>query len=69
MLYVHLQELNLLAGSTETQAAITWDKDELVGQLSDLCEALLAEGFRWRDVQSAVQVSCVERSHYRNNRL
>ena len=41
----------------QTQLPSNWDKDELVGQLADLCEALLAEGFRWEDVQNAVQVS------------
>ena len=50
------QELDLLTGPAQSQAPSGWDKDELVGQLSDLCEALLAESFRWEDVQTALQV-------------
>ncbi len=66
--FLHIQQLDLLVGPKQPQAASTWDKDELTSQLSDLCDSLLAEGFRWQDVQEVLQVmrKCMfnTRKHY-----
>ena len=51
-----MQQLDLLVGPTQPQVNSSWDKDELVSQLSDLCDTLLAESFRWQDVQQVLQV-------------
>ena len=52
-----VQQLDLLVGPTQPQVSSSWDKDELVSQLSDLCDTLLAESFRWQDIQQALQVA------------
>jgi len=52
-----MQQLDLLVGPKHLQAISNWDKEELVSQLSDLCDSLLAEGFRWQDIQEALQVT------------
>ncbi len=52
-----MQQLDLLVGPKPPQAISNWDKEELVSQLSDLCDSLLAEGFRWQDIQEALQVT------------
>ncbi len=52
-----MQQLDLLVGPKHPQAISNWDKEELVSQLSDLCDSLLAEGFRWQDIQEALQVT------------
>lgn len=52
-----VQQLDLLVGPKQPQVSSSWDKDELVSQLSDLCDTLLAESFRWQDVQQALQVA------------
>ena len=52
-----VQQLNLLVGPTQPQVSSNWDKGELVSQLSDLCDTLLAESFRWQDVKEALQVA------------
>lgn len=52
---LHVQQLDLLAGPKQPQVTSNWDKEELVNHLSDLCDSLLAEGFRWHDVQEALQ--------------
>ena len=51
-----VQQLDLLVGLKQPQVATSWDTNELVSQLSDLCDSLLAESFRWQDVQQALQV-------------
>ncbi|DBA76164.1 TPA: hypothetical protein ACH3X1_009895 [Trebouxia sp. C0004] len=55
-----LQQLDLLVGPKHPQAISNWDKEELVSQLSDLCDSLLAEGFRWQDIQEALQAVPME---------
>ena len=52
-----MQQLDLLVGPKQSAAINNWDKEELVSQLSDLCDSLLAEGFQWQDVQEALQVT------------
>ena len=58
-----MQQLDLLAGPKQSQVTISWDKEELVGQLSDLCDSLLAEGFQWEDVQDVLKVVHVTICH------
>lgn len=57
-----MQQLDLLVSPAQPQVSNSWDKDELTSQLSDLCDTLLAESFRWHDVQQALQVCIAQQT-------